>query len=161
MTDGPAVRPGVRIGIDIGSVRVGVARSDPAGTLAVPVATLDRRAGDDVVLGRIEDLVHEHEALEVLVGHPLSLSGAPGQAALAAQAFAQLLADRLPATAVRLVDERLSTVSAQRSLHEAGRTHRRSRSVIDQQAAVIVVQHALDSERVGGPVGATVRRRDE
>ena len=154
------MRVGVRIGIDVGSVRVGVARSDPAGTLAVPVATLDRRAGDESVLGQVEALVREHDALEVLVGHPLSLSGERGPAAIAASDFAQALADRLQDTPVRLIDERLSTVSAQRNLHAAGRTHRGSRSVIDQEAAVIVVQHALDSERVGGPVGATVRRRD-
>ena len=156
------VRVGVRIGIDVGSVRVGVARSDPAGTLAVPVATLDRRAGDKSVLGKVEALVREHDALEVLVGHPLSLSGERGPAAIAASDFAQALADRLQDTPVRLIDERLSTVSAQRNLHAAGRTHRGSRSVIDQEAAVIVVQHALDSERASGePVGATVRRRSE
>ncbi len=163
MTGDPrAVRPGVRIGVDVGTVRVGLARSDPAGTLAVPVATADRRRGDDAVLQQIADLAAKYEALEVLVGHPVSLSGSAGPAAAAAVAFAEALASRLPETPVRLIDERLSSVSAQRNLHEAGRTHRGSRSVIDQQAAVIVVQHALDSERAtGGPVGATVRRRNE
>jgi putative holliday junction resolvase len=156
------VRHGVRLGIDVGSVRIGVARSDPAGTMAVPVETIDRRAGDEQALHRIMELADEFEVIEVLVGHPLTMAGAIGPAAAAAEDFARALADGRANTPVRLIDERLSTVSAQRSLHAAGRTHRGSRSVIDQAAAVIVVQHALNSERAAGnPVGTTVRRRSE
>jgi len=151
-------RRGVRIGIDIGTVRVGVARSDPDGMLAVPVETVARDASP---VARIAELVAEHAALEVVVGHPLNMSGERGPAARAAEAFAAELADRLPGTPVRLVDERLTTVSAQRNLHASGRTHRQSRAVVDQAAAVIVVQNAIDGERVTGrPVGTTVRRRD-
>jgi len=152
------VRHGVRLGIDVGSVRIGVARSDPSGTLAVPVETIACRTVEPVA--RIGALVVEHEVFEVLVGHPLSMSGQPGRAAQTAEEFAADLADALPDTPVRLVDERLTTVSAQRSLQAAGRTHRAGRAVIDQQAAVIVVQHALDGERASGiPVGTIVRRR--
>lgn len=156
------VRPGVRLGVDVGSVRIGIARSDAAGLLAVPVETIDRRKGDQAALTRIVALVHEYAAIEVLVGHPLSMSGSAGPAAHAAAQFAQQVAAAMPLTPVRLVDERLSTVTAQRNLHDAGRTHRGSRSVIDQAAAVIVVQHALDHERASGtPAGIPVRRMDE
>lgn len=154
------VRPGVRIGIDVGSVRIGVARSDAAGLLALPVETIDRRGGDADALRRIAALVSEYDAIEVLVGHPIALSGAVSAAAAAAAEFARQLAGLLPGVSVRLVDERLTTVAAQRNLHAAGRTHRNSRSVIDQEAAVIVVQQALDSERAAGaPAGTAVRRR--
>jgi len=162
MTQQPSgLRPGVRLGIDVGSVRIGVPRRDAAGLLAVPVETIDRRAGDESAVARIAALVHEYEVLEVLVGHPLSMSGAAGVAAAAAQQFAGRVAEALPGVAVRLVDERLTTVTAQRNLHAAGRTHRGSRSVIDQAAAVIVVQHALDRERASGmPAGVPVARSD-
>ena len=161
MRDAQQVRPGVRIGLDVGSVRIGVARSDAAGLLAVPVETIDRRTGDEAVVRRVADLVAEYDAIEVLVGHPVSLSGRAGAAAAQTVDFAQALADALPAVAVRLIDERLTTVTAQRNLHAAGRTHRNSRSVIDQEAAVIVVQQALDGERaVGTPTGDAVRRRE-
>ncbi len=154
------IEPGVRIGIDVGSVRIGVARSDAAGLLAVPSETIDRRAGDDAAVARIAALAAEHDAVAVVVGHPVSMSGRPGAAAAAAEAFAERIAAALPTTPVRLVDERLTTVSAQRNLSAAGRTHRASRSVIDQEAAVIVVQQALDRERAAGiPAGTTVRRR--
>lgn len=159
MTQTGAVRPGVRIGIDVGSVRIGVARSDAAGLLAVPVETIDRRDGDDSAVQRVAALVAEHAATDILVGHPIGLSGRSGAAAAGAVAFAEAIAAAVPSVEVRLVDERLSTVSAQRNLHAAGRTHRNSRSVIDQEAAVIVVQQALDSERAtGAPAGAIVRR---
>lgn len=152
-------RTGVRLGIDVGSVRVGVARSDAAGLLAVPVETIDRRRGDEHVLARIGQLVAEFGAIEILVGHPLAMSGAVTAAAQSAQAFASDIAGT-SAVPVRLVDERLTTVTAQRNLHAAGRTHRASRSVIDQASAVIVVQQAIDSERASGrPLGTVVRRR--
>lgn len=153
-----AFRTGVRLGIDVGAVRIGVARSDPAGVLAVPVETIDRRRGEEAALGRVAELVAEFGAIEVLVGNPLSLSGRSGAAAHAAAAFAERVAAALPGVSVRLVDERLSTVSAQRDLQAAGRTHRKSRSVVDQAAAVIVVQQAIDSERTTGrPAGTSVR----
>lgn len=160
MTDSlGGVRPGVRLGIDVGSVRIGVARSDPQGTLAVPVETVDRRLGDEVAVARICALATEYDALEIVVGLPLSMRGEVGPAARAAQDFATEIGARLPDIEVRLVDERLTTVSAQRSLHDSGRTHRKSRSVIDQAAAVIVVQHALEIERATGePAGQAVRR---
>jgi len=149
------MRLGVRIGIDVGSVRVGIARSDASGTLAVPVETLKR---DSRLLDAVAHTVTEYEAIEVLVGFPLSMSGKPGKAASIATEFADELAPRIAPVPVKLVDERLTTVQAQRGLHEVGKTTRQSRFTVDQAAAVIIVQHALDAERRSGtPLGTTVR----
>lgn len=157
MNDDPSarVRSGVRIGVDVGSVRVGVARSDATGTLAVPVTTLARGSDD---LAELAQLVAQYEALEVLVGLPLGLDGREGKAAGAARSYARELAGALGSgTPVRLVDERLSTVSATRDLQAAGRTSRTSRAVVDQAAAVVIVTYALDRERATGvPTGELV-----
>jgi putative holliday junction resolvase len=144
------VRNGVRIAIDVGSVRVGVAACDPAGVLASPVAVLrrDRRGGQD--LDELTSLVTEREPVEVLVGLPRSLSGGEGQAAVAARAYATDLAQRIAPVAVRLVDERLSTVQATRGLRSAGVSDKAGRRVVDAAAAVVILQHALDAERATG-----------
>jgi putative holliday junction resolvase len=137
------VRPGVRIGVDVGKARVGVARSDRDGLLATPVETLSR---DAKTVDALHALVAELEPLEIVVGLPLSLSGAETASTTDAREFATALADRV-GIPVRMVDERLSTVSAQRALHDAGRRAKGSRPVIDQVAAVIILQNALDFER--------------
>jgi putative Holliday junction resolvase len=158
------MRPGVRVGVDVGSVRVGVAACDPAGLIATPVRTLSRGKGD---LAALAALVADREAVEVVVGLPTSLSGRAGPAAAAAEAYAGELAARVPVP-VRLVDERFSTVGAQRDLRDSGVDTRRGRSVIDQAAAVIILQGALDAERSSGlapgrlvqavdPTGRTVK----
>ncbi len=150
------MRPGVRLGVDVGSVRIGVAACDPRAVLATPVETVRRGRGD---LDRIAELVTERDAVEVVVGLPTSLSGRAGPAAEAAQGWAQGLAGRLATlgTPVRLVDERFSTVGAQRGLRASGVDTRRGRSVIDQAAAVIILQGALDAERSSGrPPGRLV-----
>ena len=149
----PSLRPGVRVGVDVGSVRIGVARTDPAAILAVPVETVPRGEGD---LARIAGIVAEHGAMEVVVGLPLSLDGRPGPAAAAARDFARALAPVVAPVPVRLVDERLSTVSATRGLRAAGRSAKASRSVIDQAAAVEIVQYAVDTERATGHAPGTV-----
>ena len=141
------MRPGVRLGVDVGSVRVGVARCDPSGLIATPLVTLRRGKGD---LRALADLAAEHEVIEVVVGLPRTLAGREGPAAEAAVAYAEQLSARLPRIPVRLVDERLSTVGAQRELHASGVDTRRGRKVIDQAAAVIILQGALDSERATG-----------
>jgi len=147
------MRNGVRLGVDVGRARVGIARSDPHGILATPVETLARR--DDVVAG-IRRIIDEHGAIEVIVGLPLSLSGVETASTQDSHDVARQLAAELPIP-VRLVDERLTTVSAARGLREAGRTAKNSRSVVDQAAAVILLQHALDLERSSGnPPGALV-----
>lgn len=150
------VRPGVRLGVDVGTVRIGVARSDATGTLAVPVTTVRRGPGD---VAALVGLAAEHEALELLVGLPLGLQGRPGPAAQAARAFARELAaaTELP---VRLVDERFTTVTATKNLHAAGRDARFARAVVDQEAAVLILTYALDRERASGqPAGELVGER--
>lgn len=142
------MRAGVRLGIDVGSVRIGVATCDPGGVIASPVETVRRTSGSDVV--RIVELARDFEAIEVVVGLPLSLSGARGAAAEAAASFAVELAGALAPVPVRLVDERLTTVSAHGNLATAGLRSRARREVVDQQAAVIILQSALDAERTSG-----------
>ncbi len=146
----------MRIAIDVGSVRVGVARSDPGGILAVPEVTLPRDAAFADALARVcSDL----DARVIYVGLPLTLAGIVGPAANDAEAVAMDLAARVDVP-VRLIDERLTTVSAQQALHAAGRTTRSSRSVIDQAAAVAILEHALAAERAAGtPAGREVTVR--
>ena len=148
------MRTGIRIGVDVGSVRIGIARSDPSGTLAVPVTTVKRGKGD---IEAVAELVEEYEALEVLVGLPLAMRGQKGPAANIATEFARNLAQVVSPKAVKLVDERLTTVQAQQGLTQVGRSTRQSRSIVDQAAAVIIVQHVLDAERENGvELGTTV-----
>jgi putative Holliday junction resolvase len=151
----------VRLGIDLGDVRIGVARSDPDGLIATPVETVPRGPGD---LGRLARLAREHEALEAVVGLPRSLSGGEGPAAAKARLFAAALAEVLaPAgIGVRLCDERLSTVSAEAVLRAQGRKGKRRRAVVDQAAAVVILQNALDTERsTGSPSGEPVAPRTD
>lgn len=149
-----SVRPGSRLGVDVGTARVGVARSDPSGLLSTPVCTLARNAG---TVAEVIRLIREFEVCEVVVGLPLSLSGERTRSTQDAVDFAKAVS-RATEVPVRLVDERLSTVSAQRALHSTGKTARSSRPVIDQVAATIILQHALDLERSAGtPPGELVR----
>jgi putative holliday junction resolvase len=143
--------PGVRgrsLGVDVGEVRVGVALSDPAGILATPLVTLsrDRSGGKD--LDELAAMVAEHEVVEVVVGLPRTLAGQEGPAARAAADYARALAGRLGGSvAVRLTDERLTTVSATRTLAQRGVRGRKQRAVIDQAAAVEILQGWLDARR--------------
>lgn len=143
-------RRGARLGVDVGAVRIGIAVSDPDAMLAAPLETISRVASTSSDLERIAALVEERDAVEVVVGLPVSLSGAEGPAAQTVRAYAVRLAARLAPVPVRLVDERLTTVSAQRGLREAGVRGRKGRLVIDQAAAVLVLQIALDAERANG-----------
>jgi putative Holliday junction resolvase len=145
------VREGIRLGIDVGQARVGVARSDPRGTMAVPVATLARVTA----LLEIAELAVEYEPLEIVVGLPINLQGERTPSTDDAEAFAREI-EALGVAPVRMVDERLSTVSATSALHSAGRATRSHRSVVDQVAAVILLQHTMDSERSQGVAGGYV-----
>ncbi|MGN6273341.1 MAG: Holliday junction resolvase RuvX [Protaetiibacter sp.] len=149
------MRRGVRVGIDVGKARVGVARCDPDGLLATPVETVPRDAHTmRTVLAHVAEL----DAIEVVVGLPLSLGGGDTASTTDAREFAAQLAaaSEVP---VRLVDERLSTVTAHRQLQAGGRRAKSSRSIVDQVAAVIILQNALDSERMSDrPPGSVVPR---
>lgn len=155
------MRSGVRLGVDVGTVRVGVALSDPDAVLASPLETVardrDRRRQVPADLARISQLAIEHQAVEVVVGLPLSLSGKPGAAAAAASDYARDLALAVAPLPVRLVDERLSTVTAHDRLASAGVGSRARRGVVDKAAAAIILQSALDAERASGcPPGRLV-----
>jgi putative Holliday junction resolvase len=169
-------RHGRRVGIDVGSVRVGVAASDPSGLLATPVRTVARAVPGAVTgavpgapgtdnaqvtapadVEEIAALVVELDCIEVVVGLPRSLSGEEGPAAASARTYAGRLAARVAPVPVRLVDERLTTVDAHRSLRDSGVDSRRHRAVVDQAAAVLILQAALDAERSSGrPPGELV-----
>ncbi len=148
------MRHGVRLGLDPGDARIGVARSDPTGFLATPVETVRRGKGD---LARIARLTREAEAVEIVVGLPRSLSGGEGPAAVKAREFARVLALRVAPVTVRLQDERLTTVAAEAMLRDRGKKGASRRAVVDQAAAVLILQHALDTEReTGRPPGEIV-----
>ena len=151
------MRRGVRIGVDVGDVRIGVARSDPSGLIATPVETVRRGAGD---LARLAAITAEEDAVEVVVGLPRSLSGGEGPAAAKVRAFAAEIAGAVAPVPVRLCDERLSTVTAESVLRGQGKKGQKRRAVVDQAAAVVILQNALDSERGTGVVpGESVAAR--
>ncbi|WP_284252592.1 Holliday junction resolvase RuvX [Litorihabitans aurantiacus] len=146
---GPSVRRGVRVAVDVGSVRVGVARCDPDGILATPVETV-RRTRDDDGTAHIAAIVAELEAFEVVVGLPRSLDGRNRQAASLARSYAGILARLVSPVPVRMVDERFTSATAHQAMTASGLPGRSQRAVVDQVAAVIVLQHALDIERSTG-----------
>lgn len=156
MTDTPHHDPvnGVRLAVDVGQARIGLAATDPAGILASPVATLrrDKKKLSDV--RRIVNEVIERNAVRVYVGDPINLKGKKTASTEDAHHFARELSRALTeaglATQVRLIDERLSTVSASQKLHQAGVSTRNQRSVIDQLAAVAILEHAMMLERNSG-----------
>lgn len=141
------MRRGRRLGVDVGDVRIGVSVCDPDGLVATPLETV--AAGRDAI-GRLATLAAEVDALELVVGLPVSLSGREGPAAAKVRDFARTLADTVAPTVVRLFDERMSTMTADSLLREGGRSGRSRRSVIDQAAATVILQTALDTERTRG-----------
>ena len=148
--DRPGLPRGVRLGVDVGDVRVGLARSDLDGMIATPVETLER----DTAVGRVAQEAREADAHVIMVGLPRSLNGSEGAAAQKARDFSTELTASLagdsPDIEVRLIDERLTTVSAHKALHSSGRKGRKHRQVVDQVAAVMILQQALDTERSTG-----------
>ncbi|MGY5764584.1 Holliday junction resolvase RuvX [Brachybacterium sp. DNPG3] len=140
----------VRLGVDVGDVRVGLARSDADGLIATPVETVPR----DEAVSRIVAEARDSGARAIMVGLPRSLSGAEGAAAAkardVAEQLAASLADETEPVEIRMIDERLTTVSAHQALHSSGRKGRKHRQVVDQVAAVLILQQALDIERSTG-----------
>lgn len=145
------MKVGVRLGVDVGERRIGVARSDHRGEVCVPVSTIDV-TGDSY--RELIGIVREWEPSTIYVGLPISLKGTEGPAAVYVRSwateFVRILSAEPLSVDVRLVDERSTTVEAQRRLHQAGKTTRESRSAIDQQAAVIILEQALAIERGQG-----------
>jgi putative Holliday junction resolvase len=143
---------GRRLGVDVGKVRVGVALSDPDGILASPLVTVPRDMGaaaDSVPadIAELARLVREHEAVQVVVGLPVRLDGSEGIAAIDIRAYAERLARAVGHVPVVLADERMSTVVASRRLAERGVRGKRQRAVVDQAAAVEILQSWLDAQR--------------
>lgn len=134
---------GVLLACDVGSVRIGMARSDPHGLLATP---LDAVPAGERAVAMIVALIDETEAVEVVIGLPLSMDGSEGPAAQRARAWADELRAATDVPIV-LVDERLTTVQAQRGLHAAGRSAKTSRAVIDSASAVVLLQAHLEARQ--------------
>ena len=145
------MRRGVRVGVDVGKARVGIARSDIDGLMAVPTETAPR----ETALAILNGLTDDYSVLEWVVGLPLSLDGTETPSTTDAREFTNELVT-LTGVPARLVDERLSTVGAQSALHAASHTVKSSRAMIDQVAATILLQAALDAERAGTMLGETV-----
>ena len=138
------MRRGKRLGVDVGEARVGVASCDPDAILATPVATLKRGQSD---LRKVAKMVLDDDIMEVIVGLPLNMDGTEGISARHARVWAGKLARRIAPVSVRLVDERLSTVAAHAQLSAAGRDSRTHRRVVDQVAATVILDTALEMER--------------
>lgn len=136
--------PGRRLGVDVGAVRVGVALSDPAPMLATPLVTLKRDESGGSDLSQLAELVTEHDVVEVVVGMPKTLAGRHGPAAEIAQSYGAALAERIAPVPVRFADERLTTVTASRMLSQRGVKGKKQRAVVDQAAAVEILQAFLD-----------------
>ncbi|NLU73707.1 Holliday junction resolvase RuvX [Streptomyces sp. HNM0575] len=150
------MRRGRRLAVDVGDARIGVASSDPDGLLATPVETVP---GRDLPAARrrLAALVTEYEPIEVVAGLPRSLNGGEGPAAAKVREFAGELARKITPVPVRLVDERMSTVTAAQDMRASGVNSKKGRSRIDQAAAVVILQNALETERMSGsPPGECV-----
>jgi putative pre-16S rRNA nuclease len=143
-------RPGRALGLDLGSRRIGVAVSDSAGTMAVPLTTVARTGDPERDRRRLAELAVEEDAVVVVVGLPLSLDGRRGPAADAAEAEAEALGEALAAhrIPVEVFDERLTTVSAHRALAAGGARERQRRSVVDRSAAAVMLDAWLAARRV-------------
>ncbi|WP_427007459.1 Holliday junction resolvase RuvX [Pseudarthrobacter sp. H2] len=151
----PGVYPrGVKLGVDVGTVRVGVAVCDRDSILATPLRTLDRNAKKNTDVRILAALAVELGAVEIFVGLPRTMKGEEHASARMATDYATLLAGALrdsgSGVPVRLVDERLSTVTAHRNLREAGMSSRDHRKVVDQVAAAGILQHAIDMQKARG-----------
>ncbi|WP_239347376.1 MULTISPECIES: Holliday junction resolvase RuvX [unclassified Frankia] len=147
-------RTGVWVGVDVGTVRVGIAASDPDARLAFPVTTLRRDPRTHRDLDELAIIIRDRQAVAVVVGLPARLSGAEGPAARQARAYADLLAARVAPVPVRLADERMTTVVAHRRMAERGMRARARRGVVDQEAAVQILQSVLDAPPDGGSADA-------
>lgn len=152
------MRPGVRLALDWGKARIGVAACDASAVMAYPVQTVP---SDGSAVATIVDLAREYQPIELVLGLPRDLAGRDGPAAQAIRAVADDIIAALPEVPLRLVDERLTTVTASRQLSSAGRNTRAQRAIIDQAAAVALLESALHYERnTGTPAGQCVYQPD-
>lgn len=137
---------GVKFAFDVGLARIGVARCDAAGILAIPVETV-RYATDGSHIDYVVSLLSNWDVTELIVGLPKHLNGTEGQSAAMAREFGEQLSSCMPDIPVRYIDERLTTVSAHQQLTEVGKKRREHRQTVDQVAAVLILEQALDMDR--------------
>jgi putative Holliday junction resolvase len=143
------VRSGRRLAIDVGKVRVGLAISDQSGILASPLATIKRHDSNSETIDALLGEIAEYSLLEIYVGLPISLSGDNTASTQDAIDLALELEKRL-STPIRFIDERLTTVSATANLRQHGISAKNQRKIIDQEAAALILENALNQERVQG-----------
>ena len=140
---------GRRLAIDIGTVRIGLAICDPDGILSTPIPAIGRSSELSDTLGVLSELISENSVIEVFVGDPVSLSGTETASTRDARDFAARLAE-LISVPIRLVDERLTTVTASAKLRVAGKDAKQSKSLIDSASAVEILEQALATHRISG-----------
>lgn len=151
------MRPGARLGVDVGQARIGLASSDPQARVVLPLETVNAHPRSRAVR-LVAAAARDRNAVEVVVGLPKNMDGSEGKSARAARTFAAELAARLDGVRVCLVDERLTTTQAQGMLRQVGLDARSSRGVVDQMAAHIILEQAIASEMSSGtPAGEEVR----
>ncbi len=155
---------GVKLGVDVGMARVGLAASDPDGILATPVKTLSRDAKRNSDIKIVVKEAATRGACQIFVGLPRTMKGEEKASAEMARKYADILVALLQESGldvpVHLIDERLTTVSAHQALHKAGMDSREHRKVVDQVAAVEILQHAMDMQKArNAHVGQVVRPR--
>lgn len=149
--------PGVRLGVDYGAVRIGLAKSDISATLSSPLMTISRKSPGVPVTDENErswqsvaNVVKENDVAVVYVGDPVSLSGKESTTTIQAREWARGLARSMSHTPVHLVDERFSSAMAESQLHQTGRKPSTDKALIDAAAAAVLLQHALDFEARNG-----------
>ena len=152
----PFPQNGVLLAIDLGQARIGVAACDGERLLSYPVETIPAGEGAD---GRVKQLAQDYGAVGLVVGFPLALDGTAGIAARNVLAQARTLAETVGLPIV-LVDERMSTVQAQRQLRQAGRNSKKARRVIDAQAAVGILDSVMDAMKQGKMIGRVLEDAD-
>ena len=135
---------GRRIAFDYGDVRIGVAVSDPDSILCSPLTTL--QTADKKLGVKIQEILQEHEPVQIFVGRPALLSGVDGIASEKAMVFVEQLKN-LTSMPIDLIDERMSTISAARNLRDSGKSAKDSKSSIDMAAAVAILEFALEIEK--------------
>lgn len=155
------MRAGRRLAIDVGKVRIGIAASDFHAILASGVATITRSDDLSVSISEILDLVAEIQPIEIYVGYPISLSGTSNSSSSDATRFAKEISKGL-SVPLRLIDERMTTITAGNALKLSGRDSKTGRKVIDQIAATVILEQALETERLTGKVpGIALEEIDE
>ena len=132
------------LAIDYGDARIGLAATDPLGIVAHPVETIHRKTTDP--LERIAEIVAERGIRRILLGLPLRLDGSEGRSAEKVRHFGQELSERVSGVPLEFTDERLTTVSAAEKLRQAGRPAKRQKDIIDQAAAVEILNAWLDEQ---------------